>query len=215
MTGKIIARKLLEIQNSISGANNHPEISEMLSRFGYDAAQMAEGQAKLNRTRELMAQQVDIYGDQYAATEQTLKIREKAYAEYMVLLKIIRIAFKGNVDALVSFAATGQRSRSLSGWLREAHITYANLLNNPQYIEVMARYGITAARANDGLQQVREIEALYSKQLEKKGDAQQSTLDRDKAFDDLSNWYSDFRAIARIALFEKPQLLEALGIVKK
>jgi hypothetical protein len=61
---------------------------------------------------------------------------------------------------------------------------------------------------------VNEVENLHSKQLSEKGEAQQSTIERDKAFDELCKWYSSFRAIARIALYEKPQLLEALGIVK-
>jgi hypothetical protein len=32
------------------------------------------------------------------------------------------------------------------------------------------------------------------------GGAQQSTQDRDRAFDELCDWFSDFRAIARVAL---------------
>lgn len=215
MNGKIIAKKLHEVQSSISGVKNYPEISEMLSQFGYNEGKMAEGQAKLDKTKALMAQQVDNYGDQYGATEQVIKNREKAYANYMVLVKIMRVAFKGDVDALTSFMAIGQRSRSLSGWLREAQIAYTNLLNNSVSLEILEKYGITQERITDGLQQVQEIETLYSKQLEKKGEAQQSTLERDRAFDDLTNWYSDFRAVARIALYEKPQLLEVLGIVKK
>ena len=215
MTGKTIAKKLHEIQNAISGANNQPEISSMLSSFGYDAAKIAAGQSMLDNVKTLMAQQIDIYGDQYAATDAAGKNREQAYSDYMVVIKVIRVAFKGDVDALKSFMATGQRSKSLSGWLREAHILYSNLLSNPNHLAILANYGITQTRISDGLQRVKEIEELYGKQLEKKGEAQQSTLDRDRAFDELTNWYSDFRAIARIALYEKPQLLEVMGIVVK
>ncbi|MDR1583443.1 MAG: hypothetical protein LBS55_09360, partial [Prevotellaceae bacterium] len=50
---------------------------------------------------------------------------------------------------------------------------------------------------------------FHSKQLSEKGKAQQSTIERDKAFDELCKWFSSFRAIARIALHDKPQLLEA------
>lgn len=215
MNGKKIASKLHEVQNGISAVANHPEIKEMMGVFGYTDARIAEGQALLDETTRLMALQVDNYGGQYAASEQTSKEFEAAYADYMVILKVIRVAFKGDTDALTSFKATGLRSQSLSGWLREARIMYNNLLANSEALAVMERYGITAERLQNELQKVNEVETLHGKRLEKKGDAQQSTVDRDKAFDALANWYSDFRAIARIALYEKPQLLEALGIVKK
>jgi hypothetical protein len=88
-------------------------------------------------------------------------------------------------------------------------------LNSPESLEVMAQYGYTVEKLNGEFQDVKEVERLHTVQLKEKGQAQQSTAERDEAFDTLCRWYSKFRAIARIALYEKPQLLEALGIVKK
>jgi hypothetical protein len=87
--------------------------------------------------------------------------------------------------------------------------------NNPEIQERMSRYGYTPERLQEEQQQVEEVARLHSQQLEETAGAQQSTQDRDQAFDELCDWYSDFRAIARVALYDKPQLLEALGIVKK
>lgn len=44
----------------------------------------------------------------------------------------------------------------------------------------------------------------------KRGENQQATKDKDKAFADLEKWVSEFYSIARIALEDKPQLLESL-----
>ena len=54
----------------------------------------------------------------------------------------------------------------------------------------------------------------YLTQKKKIGEAQQSTKARDVAIDKLDDWMSDFIAIARVALEEKPQFLEKLGIVE-
>lgn len=210
-----MAAKLLKMNEGISGVENNPEIQEKLNPFGYTFEHISEGRILLDRATGLMTAQVKGYSKQYLAYGEFGKFWKSVYGVYMITLKVVRVAFTGEPEMLQRFNATGERNRSLSGWLRDAKILYTNLLNSPEALDVMGRYGYTFEKLNSEFQDVSEVERLHSKHLSEMGNAQQSTVERDEAFDALCKWYSNFRAIARIALYEKPQLLEALGIVKK
>jgi hypothetical protein len=77
---------------------------------------------------------------------------------------------------------------------------------------MMFLYGYTAEKLNKEFQEVIKVEQLHNKHLNEKGTTRQPTLERDKAFDSLCKWYSKFRAVARIALYKKPELLEKIKI---
>jgi hypothetical protein len=212
MDGKIIATKLHSIENAISGALDNPEIQMKLGAFGYTPEQIVTGRRLLEKVVHLMTTQAKKYGGQYGATGEQDKFLETTYSRYMVTVKVSRVAFKGKTDMLASLGLIGKRPRSLSGWLRSARILYSNILETPDALEVLARFGYTAERLQAELHDVEEVERLHVKQLGEKSAAQQSTQQRDEALDELCNWFSDFRAIARIALYDDPQLLEALGM---
>ncbi|MDR3269833.1 MAG: hypothetical protein LBT83_12320 [Tannerella sp.] len=208
------AARLHNIENGILGTRNHPEILERMNGYGYTTARITEGEELLKKARGQVARHSEEYSDRYVATNELEKLRTTAYTDYMITLKVVRVAFKNQPGKLPDFNATGRRKRSLSGWLNDAHVMYTNL-QSPEALEVMSKYGYTAERLLKEYQKVEEVSQLHSKRLAETSGAQQSTLERDAAIDEVCNWFSDFRAIARVALYDKPQLLEALGIIKK
>jgi hypothetical protein len=208
------AARLHNMENGISGVQNNPEIQERMTQYGYTPERVAEGLLKLANVKRLTAFHAEEYSEQYVATGKLGKAWTATYSKYMITLKVVRVAFHRESGKLQDFRATGQRHRSLSGWLNDARIMYTNLQETPGALETMMQYGYTVERLQEEQQQVEEVAQLHSQQLEETGGAQQSTQDRDHVFDELCDWYSDFRAIARVALYDKPQLLEALGIVK-
>ncbi len=77
----------------------------------------------------------------------------------------------------------------------------------------MQRYDIPRAELEQALSQLQSVRALRLTSLQKKGQAQHATQQRDMAMKELQEWLSRFRAAARLALADEPQLLEVLGIV--
>jgi hypothetical protein len=215
MPRESIAVKLHNIENGILGVQNSAEIQVKMTAFGYTPEKIEQGIALLNNANRLTALQVGNYGDQYLATDEVDKRGMEGYAKYMVTVKVARVAFKDRPDMLAKFKVTGPRNRSLSGWINDARIMYVNILETPEALDRLAQYGYSDGRLAQELAEVNDVELLHSKRLAEKSEAQLTTVERDKAIDELCNWYSDFRAIARIALYDAPQLLEALGIVKK
>lgn len=210
-----IDKKLQAMDDGIHGVNNNPEIAGMMSNFGYTPEKMKEGEELFEKAKGGVAGHAGSYSDQYVATSEYNKKFSTVYALYMVTLKVVRVAYKGQAEKLVRFNATGRRRRSLAGWLSDAGVLYTNLLNDPESLTLMGKFNYTTARLQEEHEMLKEVQAYHSQQLSKMGVAQQSTVDRDAAYDKACDWYSDFRGIARIALYEKPQLLEALGIVAK
>ena len=168
----------------------------------------------LDTANQLQQVQQKEYGDQFEATGDLKKKWENADAEYIRFVKVARIALKSDHALYQKLDLDGPRKRTLSGWLAQAKQFYINALADPIVLEKMAAYGMTQAKFEAGKTLLEETETANAAQEKEKGEAQQATLERDKAVDNLEEWLSDFIAIARIALEEKPQLLEKLGIVE-
>ena len=194
-----------------SGANS--EIQERLAVYGYTPERMQEGRALYDEAVAATRQQQVEYGDKIAATAALNEAWQRAKASYNTLAQVARVAFKNDTGVTTKLALGGRRKRSLSGWMEQANVFYENALGNSEIMGGLAKFGITEERLQGGKADVEALETLNAAQEKEKGEAQQATQNRDEAIEALDEWLGDFLAIAEVALSDRPQLLEALGVV--
>jgi len=215
MASSSIDARLLAAQVAIDNALSDAEIKGYLANFGYDESRLNEGKALYETALQLHQKQKAEYGDQVSATQELNDKWQAAGKEYMKLVKLARIALKSHPGSLLKLNLNGERKKTLSGWLSQAKQFYINALGDSEVLTALAEYGITPEKLQAGQQLVLDTETANAAQEKEKGDAQQATLERDAAMDLLDDWKSDFTAVARIALEDKPQLLEKLGILER
>lgn len=208
---EIIYESGLRINNSLSDA----KVLNAVAPFGYTETKLNEGASLLNAATELVEAQKREYGEVDAAQEAYETQRQQAHKSYMVILAISKIAFKNDVQAISTLDLTGRRATTLSGWLNQTRNFYHAILANETWKAALAAYGQTEEVLTAQLAAVDAVSAASEARKKELGDAQNATQERDEKLEELLDWVSDYEVIARIALMDKPQLLEKLGIVVK
>ncbi len=209
---KDLEKRILKANTALTNCVDETIQSE-LTLLGYDGKKIVQGKMIVQKVSEKIAQQKKEYGDQYEATETVTTLRKKANKRYGRTVKLARIAFADNSAISTALGLKGERKDSLSGWLTQADIFYANM--TPELQQQMARFNYTPeifAEEHSLINSVAEASANQQKEI---GEAQKATQKRDEAIDNFALWMSEFYQIAEIALEEHPQLKEKLGMLDR
>jgi len=208
---EILFQSGLRINNSLSD----PLILNAVSLMGYNQEKLLEGQNLLDEATTLVETQKREYGEVDAAQQVFDNQRTNAHKVYMAVLAISKIAFKGDVQAISTLDLTGRRASTFSGWLNQTRSFYRAILANEAWKTELAKYGQTEAMLTGELAMIDAVATASENKKKEMGDAQNATQERDEKIEELAEWVTDYEVIARIALADKPQLLEKLGIVVK
>lgn len=204
---------LLAAQVAIHNALDDVELQDYLAEYGYDREKLEAGRVLYQATVVAQQTQQVKYGDQYNATDTVNRLREEADETYMRYVEVARIALRDRRGVAAKLNLRGRRKKAIAGWIVQVRQFYDNLLSDADLMESMAEFGVTQAKLEAGRAQVDAVEEANRIQDKLRGEAQDATQARDAALEALDRWMSDFIAIARLALKERPQLLEKLGIV--
>lgn len=196
----------------LTNVQNQAAIAAALEAFGYDAAAIQEGLALLNTARNLYDVQIREYGEQHAATqafENACSQADKAYAAHRRLAKI---AFKADAQRQTDLHLTNRKPKAYAPWYEQARHFYTAVLADTEAQTQLTQFRVTLEALQAAQAQVEQTMTLKTTQEKEKGEAQDATQQRDAAIAAIEAWLADFKVVARIALADQPQLLEALNL---
>jgi hypothetical protein len=102
---------------------------------------------------------------------------------------------------------------STSGFIPAAYALFDNALKIEEIQKVLATYGYDQAKLQSERAKIAAFESTNQAQEAAKVAAHQATREQDTALAALRDWLAQYIEIARVALRDKKQLLEKLGVL--
>ena len=205
------AETLEQYRVALENAESQTEIATIMAEFGYDETLIAEGKALFTQTREaydLNKKEDDETSESYT---NFTTLKESLAKTYTLHRKKGKIIFRKDTITLNKLSLTGSLPTSYIKWLETVKKFYTVASSDTEIQNKLVRLKITTEELNGTIQLISNLELARSEYLREKGESQDSTKLKDKAFGEIDDWMSEFYAVAKIALEDNPQLLESLG----
>ena len=187
------------------------DLKTELAEYGYDENKISEGKALYNEARKYFDINLKETREETSASLAFQEKYQNIQKKYSVHRKKARIVFEDNEEALRQLKLKGNASRAIASAMEEMRAFYQLLDTTPSLLTPLKQLKISEQDVKSQLQEFPEVEKAYATYLQEKGESQQATRDKNKAFEALDKWMSKFYKVAKIALEDRPQLLEALG----
>lgn len=209
-----MATRLHTVELLLDGTDADPEIAAAVATFGYTVQKRAEGRALLVTAKAAVAAGPQTRSAQLRAT--AAQAADLAALKRCVtdLSAVARAIFADDRPALVALGLDqGRRPEGLARFLVVAETLYNGALNGTAEMkQELADTGYPKTRLEAERAKIDVVRAADTAQGGAKSDAQSATPDRNEALKALEAWAARYKKIARVALRDTPQKLEALGI---
>ncbi|MBN1310327.1 MAG: hypothetical protein JXB30_02830 [Anaerolineae bacterium] len=206
-----IAEQLNRAQLAIANTLGDEEIQTLVTALGYPAEVMSEGQVLYKAAVLAVNAQRAAAGAQQDATQEQSEAREVAQDAYQALAKLARAIFVDDKARLEALGLRGEMPQATAEFIAAAITLFENAKGVPELVD----YGYDADRLAAEHTKITAFVEAENRQEAAKGTAQQATREQDEALKALNDWVAQYIKIARVALREKTQLLEKIGVTAR
>ena len=205
---ELLEQYRIAFENVLSQA----EIARVMAEFGYDAETIAIGKLKYEQCRAIYdfnKREDQETSDAYEVFETK---RDKLIENYRLHRKKAKIIFRKEAGLLLKLQLHGNIPNSYLKFIEMMKVFYTALLEDESLQMAVAALNMGVEELTAARSMIGEVESARVSYLREEGESQDATKQKDASFNKIDDWMHDFYAVARIALEENPQLLEALGL---
>ena len=198
---------------SLMNVENQTEIATTMAEYGYDLDAITKG-------RELLGATITAFNFNQQEDNETIQARSdfdvkvnlmtEKYASHR---RKAKVAFRKDDVTLKQLGLTGSYSRAYVKWIATMKTFYSGVRSNAAHLAKLLVFKITEDEITACITEINALETTRTLYLKEVGESQEATKAKDKALAELEEWMSDFYAVAKIAMEDKPQLLESLGLL--
>ncbi|MBI4725631.1 hypothetical protein HY768_00135 [candidate division TA06 bacterium] len=219
-TSRTIAAQLNSAQVAISNTLTDPRIHKPMAEYGFSVARIKEGQKLYETARLSLNVHKALSGQQQYKTSEVNQITKNAYDVYQALAKIARAIWHKDKPRLEALGLHGKMPKTTDGFLTAAYVLFDNAagpdVNLPTKGEgELADYGYTKAKLAAERLKIVALDKMNQAQEAAKGEAQNAARDQQAALNALNEWMSVFIKIAKVALRNKREYLEKIGVLAR
>lgn len=196
---------------ALDNAINQPIIASEMSELGYDSEEIAKGKIIWSLTRKAFdANKIedDETNEVYANFDNKRTLLDDIFTMHRKKAKVV---FRNDALTADKLGISKGNARTYLKWVESVKNFYSVAIANAEIQAKLSRLKITPEDLTASNNLIAEMETARSLYLQEKGESQEATQIKDEAIYQIDDWMSEFFAVAKIALEDKPQLLEALG----
>ncbi|MFK8274105.1 hypothetical protein ACI76Y_00305 [Capnocytophaga cynodegmi] len=189
---------------------NNSEIAREMAEYGYGEEEIAQGKALYDKAIQLhqtnlkeTKEETESYADFDQKFNSVLSI-------FMKDRKKGKIVFKDQDTHLRTLRLKALPSKSIASLMEEMKNFYNVLDQDETLRQAISRLKVDEAHIKSQLGGIVQAEKAYAVYQNEKGETQQATKNKDAAFSELEKWVRELYSVAKIALEDKPQLLESI-----
>ena len=199
----------------IYGVQANPAIKERIAPV-YPEERIAEGVSRYETTKAAAEDQSTEKEESMAATKAFADSRNSIHQSLIRARQAIRYFFKNDFRILKLLQMDQEVPAAYAAWKILAETTFKTALANAEVIEKLAVAGISQDNINETLALLTELEQQRLTAEKEDGEAQQATMRKQEALEELSAYCIDLRECLNLFFVGRDrQKLEEIGIIVK
>ncbi|WP_439182237.1 hypothetical protein [Carboxylicivirga taeanensis] len=203
---------LEQSRTAITNAETNPIIKAALADYGLGEEEVGVGRELFNSTQSVWDANMK---ENAESTEASLDYTT-SYNELQALFKVHRdktlIYFKNRPELLVKLGVNGRFPRKYNDFFDKVRLFYSAIKMDPSLQGELNKIKLTPDVVDKCLALLQQLLAKRSHFDKELAESQDMTKNKNAALLALKEWMDDFYAIAKVALYDQPQILEALGV---